>query len=87
MKENAIEWITNEHTATVTFSQPKYINAVMKLAENDPDAVEIIEQPDNNNGYLVAHIRLNRVRIDTKPPLSDEARNRLAEQAKRNFGH
>ena len=86
MKENVIEWIANSDTATVTFSQQKYINAVMKLAENDPDAVKIIEQPDNNNGYLVAYIRLNRVRINTKPPLSDEVRNRLAEQAKRNFG-
>lgn len=86
MKENAIEWITNEKTATVTFSQPKYINAVFKLAKNDPEAVEIVETPEANDGYLIARIRLGRVRIDTKPPLSDEARRRKAEQLKHNLG-
>lgn len=86
MKENSIEWITNDKTATVTFSQPKYINAVMKLAENDPEAVEIIEQPDSNNGYLVAHIDVDRIRIRAKPTFSDKARERMTERAKMNFG-
>lgn len=86
MKENSIEWITNDQTATVTLSQPKYINRVLKLKENDPDSVEIIASPETNNGFLVAHIRLNRVRIDTKRALSDEERTLLSERAKLNFG-
>lgn len=84
MKENSIEWITNDQMATLTLSQPKYINRVLKLKEVDPDSVEIVADPDTNNGYLVAHIRVNRVRIDVKRPLSDEARKRKAEQLKRN---
>lgn len=83
MRENSIEWITGEDMATVTVSQLKYINAIMKLAKVDPKAVEIIETPEHNNGYLVAHVRVFRVRIDTKPPLSEEERKRRAEILKR----
>jgi len=86
MRENSIEWITGEDTATVTLSQLKFINLVMKLAEADPEAVEIIETPEHNDGYLVAHIGVNRVKFSTRPRLTDEARECLAERAKRNFG-
>lgn len=87
MKENCIEWITGDKIATVTFSQQKFINLVLKLSETDTEAVEIIKQPETNGGYLVAHIDIDRVQIRRKPKLSDDARNRRAEQLKRNLGH
>ena len=85
MRENAIEWITGEKVATVTLSQQGFINRVLKLAEADPESVEIIEMPETNGGYLVAHLDVDRVKINKRPILTDEARKRKAEQLKRNF--
>lgn len=72
-KENAIEFLTGEDTATVTFSQKRYITKVLKLAEKDPK-VEIIEMPETNEGYLVAHIPLYAVKISAKRQVSDAQR-------------
>lgn len=85
MRENSIEWITGEKVATVTLSQQGFINRVLKLAEADPDAVKIIETPETNGGYLVAHLDVDRVKINKRPTLTDEVRKRKAEQLKRNF--
>lgn len=85
MRENSIEWITGEKVATVTLSQQGFINRVLKLAEADPDTVEIIETPETNGGYLVAHIDVDRIKINKRLTLTDEARKRKAEQLKRNF--
>ena len=83
MKENAIEWITGENKATITISQTKYINQVLKLKEKDSESVEIVKMPEDNDGYLFGYIDVNRVRIAPKRKLSDEARTRQAEQLKR----
>lgn len=83
MKENAIEWLTGDQVATVTLSQKKYISQVMKIAERMPEAVEIIERPENNNGYLVAHVAVDRVFLKPKPRISDEARKSSTERLKR----
>ena len=84
MRENAIEWVTGSDRATVTLSQMKYINRVMKIAESDPDSVTIIKMPEENDGYLLADIDVHRISLTKKPKISDEARKRMAEQLKRN---
>ena len=86
MRENCIEWLTGDKIATLTFSQPKFINRVLKLAEIDPDAFEIIEKPETNGGYLVAHVQVSGVKIARKPKISDEVRNRLADNLKSKTG-
>ncbi len=84
MRENAIEWVTGSDRATVTFSQTKYINRVMKIAEDDPKSVTIIKMPEENGGYLLADIDLRRVSLTKKPKISEDMRQRMAEQLKRN---
>lgn len=70
MRENAIEFITDADMATVTFSQKRYITKVLKLAERDPK-VEILEMPEDNGGYLVAHIPLYTLKIGAKRRVSE----------------
>ena len=40
-KENVIEFMKDAKTATVTFSQGRYITKIKNLAEKYPDKVEI----------------------------------------------
>ena len=61
LNENLIEWITGSKTATVTFSQKKFVNRVRKLAEKHPDMVEITAE--NEDGSITAHIPIRAVHL------------------------
>ena len=52
-QENVIEFLKDAKTATVTFSQGRYISKIKKLAEKHPDEVEIIAV---NKNSIMAHI-------------------------------
>lgn len=53
IKENAIEWYTGSKTATVTFTQKKFINRIRRL-QNAGEHVEIVAE--NADGSITAHI-------------------------------
>ena len=59
--ENAIEWIRDSKTATVTFSQGRYITKIKKLAEKYPDEVQIVAV---NKSSIVAHIPVKAIKIN-----------------------
>ena len=61
LTENLIEWITGSDTATVTFSQKKYINRVRKMLQKYPSMGEIVAE--NEDGSVTAHISLRMVHI------------------------
>lgn len=61
LQENLIEWITGSKTATVTFSQKKYINRIKKMAEKHPDIVSI--EAENEDGSITAHIPVRAVHL------------------------
>ena len=61
VKDNCIEWLTGQQRVTVTFSQPKYINKVKRLAKTHPDQVEI--KHINKDGSIVAHLPLKAVKL------------------------
>ena len=61
LNENLIEWITGSKTATVTFSQKKFVNRVRKLTEKHPDMVEITAE--NEDGSVTAHIPLRAIHL------------------------
>lgn len=52
--DNCFEWILGETTASVTFSQKKFVNKLKKLAKQYPDNVEIIAE--NEDGSICAHV-------------------------------
>lgn len=74
--ENAIEFLTSEETATVTFSRQKYITMVKKLKERYPDKVEILADGQSNSGYLYARIPVEWVKIRPNKEVSEAQRER-----------
>jgi len=62
--ENVIEFLRSEKTATLTFSQGRYIFKVKKLAEKRPDECQITKE--NKDGSIVAHVPVSWIKIS--PP-------------------
>lgn len=59
--ENVIEFLRGAKTATVCFTQGRYISKIKKLAEKFPDEVIITSQ--NKDGSIVAHIPVKYIHI------------------------
>ena len=58
--DNAFEWYTGETTATVTFSQKKWVNKIKKLAADYPNDVEILSgNGETDEPPIVAHVPAN----------------------------
>jgi len=81
--ENTIEWIRNAETATVFFSQGRYISKIKKLSEKYPDKVQI--KHENKDGSIVAHIPVKAIKINIIEgrELTEEEKIRNAEILKR----
>ena len=83
-RENAIEFYADEKTATVSFTQGRYITRIKKLAEKNPDECRIIEE--NKDGSIVAHIPTKWVKISankTTRVLTGEEKMAGAERLRR----
>ena len=79
-KENVIEWITGENTATITLTQGRTITKVKKLAEKFPEEVKIIHT--NPDGSILAHVSLRAIKINLteKRELTEEQREVIRER-------
>ncbi len=77
-EENAIEFLKGSSRATVTFSQGRYITKIKKLAAERPEECEILAQ--NNDGGILAHIPVSRVKISPLKEVSEERREQAREQ-------
>ena len=79
LTENNIEWITGDKTATVTFSQKKYISKIKSLANKFPDDVKIVAE--NKDGSIVANIPLSSLKLNiVKRELTDEQKKEMADR-------
>ena len=80
VQENCIEWIKGSKTATVTFPKGKYATKVVKLAEQNPDEVQICHK--NKDGSVVAHIPISYIHISKprKLNLTEEQRQVMRER-------
>lgn len=81
--ENVIEFERNYSRATGTFCQPRYISRIRKLAEERPEACQIVAE--NKDGTIVAHFPTEWIRINPPRELSEEEKNRLSEHARNVF--
>lgn len=81
--ENVIEFLLNEKTATVTFSQGRYKTRIRELAKSHPEECEIIAE--NKDGSICAHVPVAWIRINPSREISDEGRKKFAESARKNF--
>lgn len=79
VQDNVIEFLKNDKTAVVTFSQGKYISKIKKLAKKYPDECKIVAE--NNDGSILAHIPVNWVKISRiKREMSEEQRLQSTER-------
>lgn len=84
--ENAIEFLDGQKTAAVTLHDRRLRNRILKLAEQHPDEVAVICRPEENNGFLFAHIPLKWLRIQPPKQMSDEQRELAKERLARARG-
>lgn len=75
--ENVIEFLRDSKTATVTFSQGRYITRIKELAEKRPDDVQIMHE--NKDGSIVAHIPTSYIKINPTMELSEEQRQKRSD--------
>ena len=70
--ENVIEFLRGSDTATVFFTQRRYIRQVKKLAEQYPDKVKIC--CENADGSIVAHVPTKAIHVSIRVgrEMSDE---------------
>lgn len=80
-QENVIEFLRDSKTATVTFSQGRYISKIKKLAEKYPDEVQIVHE---NRSSIVAHIPTKYIKVNHPKVVSDEQRERFVKSLSRN---
>lgn len=59
-----------DKTAYVSSDEKKWINKVRKLAEQRPDEVEIICQPEENDGCIYAKLPAQWLKINPKRVIS-----------------
>lgn len=78
--ENVIEFLLNEKTATVTFSQGRYKTRIRELAKSHPEECEIVAE--NKDGSMCAHVPVAWIRINPTIELSENEKKRRAEYAR-----
>ena len=60
----------------------RWIHKVQVLKEKYPDRVEIIREPENNDGCIYAKLPVNWLKLTPERVLSDDVRARLSENGK-----
>jgi len=73
--DNCIEWYTGDETVTITFSQKKWKNKLLKLAEKHPEDVKILLT--NKDGSILAKLPVKYVKL-TAPRFFSEDQKKQA---------
>ena len=79
--ENVIEFLRGQQTATVCFSQQRFVNRIIELAKNYPQVCVI--KDINNDGSIVAHIPVEWVKIRPPRQMTEEQRLEIVERLDR----
>lgn len=69
-KDNVIEWIEGDKTATFTFSQKKFVNRMRRMVENGKKGVEITHE--NPDGSIMGHIPVRAIHLTVFEPKNSE---------------
>lgn len=78
--ENNIEFLRNSETATVCFSQGRYVSRIKKLSEQYPDECKIMYT--NADGSIVAHVPTRWIKVSPTRKVSDEQREASSQRFK-----
>ena len=79
--ENVIEFLNNQHSITVSFCMPKWINKVKKLSEEHPDDVKILAE--NEDGSICAKLPTKYLKISPPRKISEEQKQAASERFKK----
>lgn len=82
MKETVMGYIDTDEYASVTSAEKKWINKILKLKAEHPDEVDIKAYPENNQGYIYAHLPKKWIKISPPRQVSEEQRLAAAERFK-----
>ena len=78
-QENVIEFLKNQDTMTVTFSQGRFVSKVRELEEKFPDEVKIVAE--NTDGSIVAHLPVSALHLSIiKREMTEEQKRAGAER-------
>lgn len=82
MNETAFDYLSCDNHATFSTTEPKWIRKITTLSKTNPDEVQIIYTPEQNNGALYAHIPKSWLKVSPpkKMSLTDEQRAAAAER-------
>ena len=80
--ETACDYLSCDKQATFCSSETKWINKILKLAEQYPNDVEIQVLPENNQGMILAHIPKNWFKLTPprKREMTEEQREAAAQR-------
>ena len=80
--ETACDYLSCDKYATFCSSETKWINKILKLAEEYPDQVEIQVLPEDNQGMILAHVPKNWFKLNPtrKRNMTEEQRQAIAER-------
>lgn len=82
MKETCIEYIDEDKIATFYSAERKWINKILRLAEDRSGEVTILAYPDDNDGAILAHIPKSWMKVSppAKRTMTDDQRAAAAER-------
>lgn len=80
MFETAVEW-TDTEWAYFSSDERRWINKIRRLKEKHPDEIEILREPETNDGCIYCKIKPNWVKISPpkKCTLTPEQRAKQAQ--------
>lgn len=82
IRETCINATNEEKHATVCSSEQKWINKILKLSGQHPEAVKIIYYPEDNHGVILAKVPKSWMKLT--PPrqvnYTDEQKAAMAER-------
>lgn len=79
-EENTIEFTRDSKTATVTFSQGRYISKIKKLAERHPESCRILIE--NKDGSILARVPVSWVKISRPKEITEEHKRAIIKNLK-----
>lgn len=79
-EENTIEFTRDSKTATVTFSQGRYISKIKKLAESHPESCRILIE--NKDGSILARVPVSWVKISRPKEITEEHKRAIIKNLK-----
>lgn len=82
MKETIVGYVDEDSYASFTSAEKKWINKILKLKAEHPEQVDIKAYPEDNQGYIYAHLPKKWLKVSPPRQISEEQKVAAAERLK-----